>query len=404
MGVKTATDKPLDTIESAFGGARLVKTPFPHFALPGLFDAETAAAVLNWLERDAPWAVESREFYIHHGCARLTERLAGSPVAVIAAPETLRCMRRHLERLFGITLSPRFDLAAHRMLPGHRIGLHTDCPAHGTETHRLLVNLNPGFEDEQGGHLILLDLHDPEESAVIVRPLHNSAVAMEFSDHSWHCVDEIRMGKRYSLVYSFWTEDSASSVDEPAASDAAGTYKTYVMFEEEFRELVALLRDLGAGTIPHSNRYLIDHLQGTCRLLQKWQCDGDVCKAGLFHSVFGTPSFPHPLVDAELADSVREAVGERVLHLVKLFSRVDWPLLLALISGESLSDGGGVAALGVNDKRAIVSLVWANVLEQSYYVPNSGETVGRLREFYAQTEHLLPPQAHGDIRGMLAAG
>ncbi|MET0646173.1 MAG: cyclophane-containing peptide 2OG-Fe(II) oxygenase YhhC [Pyrinomonadaceae bacterium] len=399
--MKTSADKALNTIDSAFGGARLVATPFPHFALPDLFDGGTAAAVLDWLERDAPWAVESRGFYIHHGCTKLTERVAGGSAAVIAAPETLECIRRHLERLFGTTLSSsRFDLAAHRMLPGHRIGVHTDSPGHGTETHRLLVNLNSGFDDEQGGHLILLDLQDPEGSAVIVRPLHNSAVAMEFSDRSWHCVDEIKAGKRYSLVYSFWTEDAASP---PPAGDA-GTHETHVMSEEEFGELVALLRDIGADTVPHSNRYLIDHLQGTCRLLQKWQCDGDVCKAGLFHSVFGTPSFPRPLIGAERAEALREAIGERALYLVRLFSRIDWPLLLALISGESLSDGGGVAALGFNDKRAIVSLVWANVLEQSRYVPNSVETAARLKGFYEQTAHLLPPQSHDDIRGMLAAG
>jgi len=38
---------------------------------------------------------------------------------------------------------------------------NTDTPRHGTETHRLLINLNAGFEDEYGGRLVLLDVIDP---------------------------------------------------------------------------------------------------------------------------------------------------------------------------------------------------------------------------------------------------
>ena len=112
--------------------------------------------MLIWLDNDVSWAVESRRFYVLHGCCSgLTERVGETPAAVIGAPETLQCMRRHLERIFGITL------LAHRMLPSHRIGMHTDTPRHGTETHRLLINLNAGFEDEYGGRLVLLDVIDP---------------------------------------------------------------------------------------------------------------------------------------------------------------------------------------------------------------------------------------------------
>ena len=222
MRQETSFEQALSTMESALNNVQAVTKPFPHFVIPDLFDTDTASAVLNWLEQDVPWAVESRNFYEFQGCTGLTQLASGSPAAVVGAPETLQCMRKHLERIFGVTLnSSHFDLIAHRMLPGHRVGIHTDKPENGTETHRLLINLNAGFDDEQGGHLVLLDVSDLEDSAVVVRPLHNSAVAMEFSDHSWHCVDEIKSGKRYSLVYSFWVENCETDSSTAEATEMA---------------------------------------------------------------------------------------------------------------------------------------------------------------------------------------
>ena len=219
MRQETSFAQALSTMESALNNVQAVTKPFPHFVIPDLFDTDTASAVFNWLEQDVPWAVESKNFYVFDGCSGLTQRASGSPAAVIGAPETLQCMRKHLERIFGVTLnSSHFDLLAHRMLPGHRVGIHTDTPADGTETHRLLINLNAGFDDDHGGHLVLLDPSDLEDSAVVVRPLHNSAVAMEFSDHSWHCVDEIKSGKRYSLVYSFWVENGETDSSSAEAT------------------------------------------------------------------------------------------------------------------------------------------------------------------------------------------
>jgi hypothetical protein len=406
--LKTSLDQSLAAIEAALADVRLTTTPFPHFVLPNLFDDATAESVLHWLEDDAPWAIESRGFYLHHGCSNLAPLVAGSPAAVVAAPETFRLMRQHLERIFGVALSgDHFEVAAHRMLPGHRIRVHTDSPNHGTETHRFLINLNSQFDDAHGGHLVLLDMHAPDESAIIVRPLHNSAVAMEFSDHSWHCVDEIRAGKRYSLVYSFWREHPEAragdgvAVESEAGESVAG--ESQGLSEDEFSELVALLREHGANTVPHSNLYLIDHLQGTYRILKGWGCDRDVCKAGLFHSVLGTPSFPRPLVGDDRVDAIREAIGDRALLLVRLFSRMDWQSLLRILSGESLSDGGEPVSLGTRDRHALASLTWANVLEQSARVPLSNEARVELRELYEQTARALPTRAQEEIRKMLAA-
>ena len=398
MRQETSLEQALSTMESALSNVQAVAKPFPHFAIPDLFDAYTASAVLDWLEQEVPWAVESRNFYVHHGCTGLTRRASGSPAAVIGAPETLQCMRKHLERIFGITLSSsHFDLAAHRMLPGHRIGIHTDTPAYGTETHRLLINLNAGFDDEQGGHLVLLDLSDPEDSAVVVRPVHNSAVAMEFSDHSWHCVDEIKAGKRYSLVYSFWVENSATdSSTAEGTRDGAGT-----VTEQELNDIRSLLREMKVDAMPNTSRSLMDHVNGVYQILEQWQCDGDICKAALFHFSLGTPTLPHAVPDEQI-DKIRTLIGERAMFLLRLYSRIDLPSLRRIVSGDKFTDSGGTVALSVRDKRSLVSLVWANVLEQSRYVPHTEGMDAELKQLFKETSHLLPPQSDKDIRSLLS--
>ena len=58
-----------------------------------------------------------------------------------------------------------------------------------------------------------------------------------------------------------------------------------------FRAFQDRLEQLGTHAIGHSERTLLDHLSGTCRLLESWSCPHTVCVAGLFHSVYGTSSF-----------------------------------------------------------------------------------------------------------------
>jgi hypothetical protein len=400
MRPETSLAKALTTMESALSNAQLVSKPFPHFTLPDLLDPETAKAVLSWLDNDVSWDVESRSFYVFHG-ASLTERVGETPAAVIGAPETLQCMRRHLERIFGITLSSiHHEILAHRMLPGHRIGIHTDTPTSGTETHRLLINLNAGFEDEYGGHLVLLDVHNLADSAVIVPPVHNSAVGMEFSDHSWHCVDEIRSGKRYSLVYSFWIEGFESNIAQTETADARD--KSGAVTDQKLQEMIVQLRELGADAIPHSSRSLLDHLIGTYDVLNQWYCDSDVCKAGLFHGVFGTPSFPHALVADDYLDTIRNLIGERALVLVRMFSRMDLSSLVGIVAGDKFADSGGPVGVSINDQRALVCLVWAKVLEQRQFVPNSEEMIAELKHLFRDTNHLLSTQASEDICSLLS--
>jgi hypothetical protein len=398
MRLEISREQALATMDLTLSNVDLVSTPYPHFTIPDLFDTETASAMLTWLEEDVSWSVETHSLYVFHKGLGLMERASG-PAAVLLAPETLHCMCKHLERVFGTTLSrSQFNLSAHRMLPGHRIGIHTDIPSDGTETHRFLVTLNREFDDDKGGHLVLLDINDLD-GAVILRPIHNAAVGMELSERSYHCVDEIRSGTRYSLVYSFWSESAVTAeakTSQPPADGPGG------INEQKLRDMRSLLRELGADAVPHTSRSLLDQLNGVYELLREWQCDNDVCKAGLFHGVFGTPSLPGSLITGDYLSNMRELIGERALLLVKLHSRMDLPSVRRIASGENISDSGSTVALSLKDKRALVSLMWANIVEQSRYVPISDEVMIELKQFFRDTSQLLPSKSEADIRSLLS--
>ena len=90
-----------------------------------------------------------------------------------------------------------------RQVLGQRIRIHNDYIP-GAETHRVLVQLNNGWADDNGGLLVFFNSDDPADIHRAFRPLHNSCVAFAISPSSYHAVSTIHGGERYTLVYSFY--------------------------------------------------------------------------------------------------------------------------------------------------------------------------------------------------------
>ena len=86
---------------------------------------------------------------------------------------------------------------------------------------------------------------------------------------------------------------------------------------------LALLHVIGAHTISHSRRTLLDHLHGTYNLLCDWGNEPAVCLAGLFHSIYGTYIFSSHCVELERRDEIRERLGPQAEYLAYLFCIAD---------------------------------------------------------------------------------
>ena len=175
--------------------------PFAHATYAAPLPKDLCEAALSWMETTAPWRLRIADFYEQW-------ELHLEPDAL---PEALRPLLADetIEHLVGLMFAPfepaeleLTEVTAHKLLPGQTIRVHNDYLAEG-ESHRLLVQLNRGWDDDQGGLLMLFGSSSPEDLRRMLRPTHRSAMAFAISPQSFHAVSTIQRGERYTLVYSF---------------------------------------------------------------------------------------------------------------------------------------------------------------------------------------------------------
>lgn len=181
--------------------------PFDYFILPKAFDDGECLSILKWLETDAPWKLVEADFYTQ--CEFDFEDVSlPEEIAFLYQTDFLNHLIRQFEDVFQTTLSAQVDVTAHKLVKGHTIRLHNDFIP-DQETHRLLIQLNHSWKDENGGFLLFFNSSDPKDIHRVIRPVHNSSAGFAISPKSNHAVSTIHDGERYTLVYSFYAADSA---------------------------------------------------------------------------------------------------------------------------------------------------------------------------------------------------
>lgn len=178
--------------------------PFPYFVCPQVLSPQLGANLLTWLENDAPWKLVETDFYEQYEFSFFDVHLPPE-ISVLTLPENLSHIRNQVENLFSVKLETRIDLTAHKLISGQRIRIHNDYIP-GFETHRLLIQLNRGWEDENGGMLMFFNSDNPSDVHKIFRPTHNSSVGFAISPNSNHAVSTIYQGERFTIIYSFYQQ------------------------------------------------------------------------------------------------------------------------------------------------------------------------------------------------------
>jgi Rps23 Pro-64 3,4-dihydroxylase Tpa1-like proline 4-hydroxylase len=188
-----------------FSPVEVFSEPFPYFLSPEAFSDDVSLDILHWLEKDAPWKLVETNFYEQYefsmADARLPDRLS-----FLREDFFLDDLKSNIEGLFQVCLVPRIDLTAHKLIPGQRIRIHNDFIS-GQETHRLLLQFNHGWNENDGGFLLFFNSADSADIHRIFAPTHNSAIGFAITPHSHHAVSLIRGGERYTLVYSFYSNE-----------------------------------------------------------------------------------------------------------------------------------------------------------------------------------------------------
>lgn len=103
--------------------------------------------------------------------------------------------------------------------------------------------------------------------------------------------------------------------------------------DPDYRRMVDFLVGLGTEDVPHTGaKGFLAHLIGVHRDLESWGCDRDVCRAGLFHSIYGTEKFQKFCLPLERRAEVRQLIGERAERLAYVNCVMDRSSFDGLIS------------------------------------------------------------------------
>lgn len=86
--------------------------------------------------------------------------------------------------------------------------------------------------------------------------------------------------------------------------------------DPQYRQMVDFLVGLGTDSVPHSGeKGFLAHLIGVYKDLEAWGCNSDICRAGLFHSIYGTEKFRRFSLPLDRRGDVQRLIGQRAERL-----------------------------------------------------------------------------------------
>ncbi len=160
--------------------------------------------------------------------------------------------------------------------------------------------------------------------------------------------------------------------------------------DPDYKKFTNFLRGLGTDDVPHTGKGFLAHLIGVCKDLEDWDCELDVCRAGLFHSIYGTEKFQYFSLPVERRSEVRDLIGERAERLAYLNCAMDRaPFDAAAINGDSTTFRdrltGEEQELSQQDYDDLCTIQVCDWLEQ---VPRSQQWDYRRDGYKAMARHL----------------
>ena len=93
--------------------------------------------------------------------------------------------------------------------------------------------------------------------------------------------------------------------------------------DKEFKQMTDYLLGIGIDQVPHTHKSYLAHLIAVFRDLESLGCPQDVCRAGMFHSIYGTEKFQGFTLPLDRRDEVRALIGDRAEYLAYLNCAMD---------------------------------------------------------------------------------
>jgi hypothetical protein len=187
-------------------------TPYLHIVSPRFYTEKFAETLLEWLESGAIWRLKETVLFKQYelGFSHFKDC---TEIQGLWHPAVLAHLRDAASRAFGVSVSGRINISAHKLVSGQHGSIHTDNEP--GETHRLVVQLNRGRASDSGGNLVLLSGPTTDDMAVVFKQASNSAVGFVLGPSSYHAIGRVRTGTRFTIIYTFLSD---------AATDAKYNY------------------------------------------------------------------------------------------------------------------------------------------------------------------------------------
>ena len=98
------------------------------------------------------------------------------------------------------------------------------------------------------------------------------------------------------------------------------------------KQLTDFLVSLGIEQIAHTQKNYLGHLISVYKLMQACGCDEELCRAGLFHSIYGTERFQGFKLPLERRGELAEMIGSRAERLAYWNCQMDRSSLDGLLA------------------------------------------------------------------------
>lgn len=175
--------------------------PFPHFSSTSVLKHGLEIKIYDWFQTTADWHLVETDFYEQYEFSLLS-LLLPEEVACLVTKSFINIIEHQFTKSFKVTGFELVDVVAHKLINSQHIGVHNDF-INGEETHRMVLHINPHWQEEHGGYLLLFNSADSKDMSKVVSPVDNSAFGFEISRNSHHAVSKIYDFTRYTIVYTF---------------------------------------------------------------------------------------------------------------------------------------------------------------------------------------------------------
>jgi uncharacterized protein DUF6817 len=102
--------------------------------------------------------------------------------------------------------------------------------------------------------------------------------------------------------------------------------------DRDWKRFTDFLVEQGIDKVAHTTKTYLGHLIGLYRLMESKGCNEELCRAGMFHSIYGTQQFQGFKLPLERRSEVRALIGARAEMLAYLNCAMQRETVDAIVS------------------------------------------------------------------------